>query len=225
MSRRKIEFFVGGIYHIYSRGIEKRSIFLTDSDYYRFLESLYFFNDSEKGIKIARVKKCPGPASAKRKKLVGILCYCLMPNHFHLILTPLNRNDGIPKFMQKLMTGYAMYFNEKYERTGPLFEGRYKATWVNTNAYFSHLTRYIHLNPLNLIQPDWKEEGVKNWKESLAFLKNYKWSSYNSYIENKNYFSILEFSLLRQYLEVEMGESYISFVKEWIPERNAEVRP
>ncbi len=202
--KRKISFSIGYFYHIYNRGVDKRDIFMEDGDYIRFLRILSVFNNMERCRSSYR-----GPSS---QKLVGVLCYCLMPNHFHLILTPLVEN-GIQKFMRKVGTGYAMYFNEKYKRTGSLFENRYKAILIDSDSYFLHLTRYIHLNPVKLLYPDWKERKVK-WGKLEKFLKDYRWSSlpfYLGIIKNSN---ILNSKLIEKHLEVEIGDAYERFIGE-----------
>src|SRR3989344_2030506 len=91
--------------------------------------------------------------------LVSVLAYCLMPNHFHLVLRQKNQ-DGITLFMRKLATAYAMYFNTKYDHSGVLFQCRYKSKHVNTDAYLRWIFSYVHLNPLEIIQPEWKERGI-----------------------------------------------------------------
>lgn len=207
--RRKIEFSVGNFYHIYNRGVEKRDIFLEEKDYYRFLDSLYLFNDENPFT--------GGRSSENREKIVEILAYCLLPNHFHLILTPV-KEGGIVKFMRKLLTGYAMYFNEKYKRTGILFEGRYKAKIIENDTYFCHLTRYIHLNPLKLIFPEWEEKGINDWKKAISFLRDYRWSSLQFYLNNKNFLNLLSEDKIINHLEIKIGNEYLDFLKQWIPE-------
>lgn len=207
---RKVDFSVGYFYHIYNRGVDKRVIFSDESDYFRFIETLYFFND-DKPTDYYHLN-WGGSTSTERDRLVGILCYCLMPNHFHFILTPL-KEKGIQKFMQKISTGYAMYFNEKYKRSGSLFEGRYKAILIDSDGYFTHLTRYIHLNPVKLLYPDWKEKSVK-WKEIEKFLKGYKWSSLPFYLKIKKESNILDTELIKNHLVIKPGEEYERFIGE-----------
>ncbi len=113
-----------------------------------------------------------------------IICYCLMPNHFHFILKQI-RDSGIPLFMKKLGTGYTNYFNQHYERNGALFQGRYKAVLINQNNYFNYLEQYIYLNPLELIEPDWKEKGIKNLEKAKVFLNSYKWTYFKNYRQNE----------------------------------------
>src|SRR3989344_1432783 len=122
MSLRKINFVPGEYYHIYNRGNSKQKIFFDSEDYQRFVDLLYAtnspekfnFSDSLKGISIYN--------KDRGERLVAIGAYCLMPNHFHILLTPLTE-EGLTKFMQKLSTAYVMYFNRKYNHTGGLFEG------------------------------------------------------------------------------------------------------
>jgi len=211
--RRKCDFAEGYFYHIYNRGVDKRGIFLEERDYERFMEYLYFFND-DKPIEYKSL--FGGRGSEERDKLVDVLCFQLMPNHFHLLLSPA-KEKGIIKFMRKLMTGYAMYFNKKYERTGVLFESRYKSKLIETDAYFCHLTRYIHINCLELIFPHWKEKGVDDWKKGLKFLSDYKWSSFIFYTKRINPYNILSEEMILQHLEVGIGDKYVNFVCEWTP--------
>ncbi|MCM8771782.1 MAG: transposase [Candidatus Omnitrophica bacterium] len=209
--KRKVEFVEGCLYHIFNRGVDRRGIFIEESDYERFMEYLYYFNDD----KPKEYKKIGGGRSLEeRDKLVEILCFELLPNHFHLLLTQVKK-DGIIKFMRKVMTGYAMYFNKKYEREGVLFESRYKSKIVETDSYFCHLTRYIHLNCLDLICPDWKEKGIKDWRKIVEFLENYKWSSFIFYTKKINPYNILSEEEIFKRLEIEIGEPYLKFVIDW----------
>lgn len=186
---REIIFVEGGIYHIYNRGVDKRTIFQDNGDYYRFLKLMYLCNGSSpftiRSFSIHSVNRESSPGdvfSADRgDTLVEIFAYCLMPNHFHILIkekTP----GGIPKFMHKLSMGYSKFFNIKYERTGNLFEGKFKAVYVDNDRYFKYLYSYIHLNPIKIIDPPWKEEGIKDLSSSRKFLNNYKFSSYQDYV-------------------------------------------
>jgi len=112
-----------------------------------------------------------------------------MPNHFHLYLIALPKQgfgeiekNNITEFMGKLCTAYAKYFNKKYNRTGSLFEGKFKSVHVEDDIQAKYLFSYIHLNPIKLIQSDWKEIGINNKKEAVDFLNIYKWSSYEDYL-------------------------------------------
>ncbi len=193
------------IYHILNRGVEKRQIFMDKQDYLRFIHNLYELNNQDRvettyhnfrdygnNGKIAKVNKKP------RKPLVDIMAFCLMPNHYHTLLTPRVEN-GIPRFMQKVNMGYSKYFNQKYVRTGTLFQGRYRNILVTNNTHFLHLPFYIHFNPLDLAYPEWRDNKISNPKKALEFLKSYRWSSHLDYLGVKNFPSILN---MRPLMEV-----------------------
>jgi putative transposase len=112
---------------------------------------------------------------------VDICAYVLMPNHFHLLLRE-KADGGISRFMQKLTTGYTMYFNKKNERSGALFQGRFKAKHANDDRYLSYLLAYIHLNPVKLIEPNWKKGGIGDRGKAEQYLKEYSYSSYQDYL-------------------------------------------
>jgi len=153
---RKVQFANGEYYHIYNRGVDKRDVFLDDEDYLRFLTALREFNTTEPiGSLYEKNSKFPeakppylrrGLASGEESDaLVEIVCYCLNPNHFHLILKQL-QEKGISKFMLKVSTGYTMFFNNKYERSGSLFQGVFKAIHIDSNEYLLYLSAYVNGN-------------------------------------------------------------------------------
>jgi putative transposase len=115
-----------------------------------------------------------------REALVDIYAYCLMPNHFHLLIRE-KTDGGISRFMQKLTTAYTMYFNMRYQRTGALFQGTYKASWVGNDRYLLYLISYIHLNPVKLIEPEWKNVGISDKNKVLRYLRSYRYSSFIDY--------------------------------------------
>lgn len=204
---RKIRFVDENIYHIYNRGVEKRKIFLNNKDYFRFIHNLFEFNDEAPAINLYYKKPILKSYEAKphnikiyhkRKLLVEILIFCLMPNHFHLLLKQ-KRENGVSEFMHKLGTGYSMYFNQKYERTGSLFQGTYKAVPISSDAHFIHLPYYIHLNALDLIEPNWRNGEIKNLNKAIKFLENYRWSSYLDYIGKKNFPSVTSRNFLLEF--------------------------
>jgi len=204
------EIIAGSIYHVLSRGVDKRKIFLGNEDYLRFVHDLFEFNDTESVNNLTYFfrKKSKDIASPyilqrerkPRKLLVEILVFCLMPNHYHLLLKP-RSDDSLFKFMKKLNIGYAKYFNEKYERRGALFEGRYKAILVNQDAHFIHIPYYIHLNPLDIKSPEWRDGEIKNYKEAMKFLETYRWSSFLDYIGKKNFPSVTQREFLTEFFE------------------------
>ncbi len=182
---RKVKFVVGEYYHIYNRGADKRTVFTSSKDYERFLAYLSLMNDQERtrltyDLKINEVRPRK-PA----KPLVAIGAYCLMPNHFHLYLTPMV-NDGVSKFMQRVQTGYTMYFNRKYGRTGVLFQGAFKAEYVGHDAYAKYLFSYIHLNPAKLRDRRWKDRRVGELRAFKKYVEQYPYSSLGEYIHKEH---------------------------------------
>src|SRR3990167_10638747 len=191
-------------FHVLNRGVDKRQIFMDEQDYFRFIHDLYEFNDQERIettfrnfrdygsiSKIAKAKK------KDKKPLVDILAFCLMPNHYHLMLSP-RVEKGIPQFMQKVGMGYSKYFNQKYKREGTLFQGRHKHILISDDTHFLHLPFYIHFNPLDLIYPEWRENKISNPKKALEFLKSYRWSSHLDYLGIKNFPSVLNMKPLME---------------------------
>ena len=229
---RNTTFVDNGIYHVFNRGVEKRNIFLDDQDYFRFIHNLFEFNDENPVIntryyfdpKTMNVEsRNLNKANADkhvREKLVEILVFTLMPNHFHLLLRQRKKN-GIQKFMQKVCIGYVMYFNQKYERVGGLFQGRFKAVMAERNEYFQYLPHYIHLNPLGIKA----NSAARSWREEFSFLENYKWSSFPDYIGKKNFPSVTKRDFVLKIFGGEAG--YKRYTSKFLREagRNKEAWP
>lgn len=182
--QRKIAFSTGEYYHIYNRGTDKREIFLDFHDYNRFKALLYVCNGTNPvniNLHLQKGRSFFELFDIERgETLVDIIAYCLMPNHFHLLIRE-KKEGGIAKFLGKLSTGYSMYFNGKNERTGALFEGRFKAKHADSDEYLKYLIAYIHLNPVKIIDPAWKESGISDRLAAQEYLRTYGWSSYPEY--------------------------------------------
>ncbi len=194
-----------GFYHIYNRGVEKRDIFLDNQDYKVFLYFLkrYLTNP------LAPSKLFKPNWKFNLFDKLNLVAYCLMPNHFHLLLKQFTK-EAITEFMRALSNSYVRYFNQKYKRVGPLFQGKYKGVLVESEPQLLHLTRYIHLNPLEL-QPQTKLNLGK-------ILKNYPYSSYKEYLgQRKTEWihpeEILDFFKTAQKNEVYNLFSYRGFVE------------
>lgn len=186
-------FAIGEKYHIYNRGTEKRKIFLDKYDYQRFLFILNSFNNENRGYNISRDLSVKDEEKRKawktQKPLVKIEDYCLMPNHYHLIVEQLE-DGGISKFLQKVMTGYTMYFNKKYKRNGALFQGKTKSKHIDTEAYYLQMKIYLNLNPVGLFDKNWKKRGkVRSVKDTMNFLNKYNWCSCRNYKNYEKYIS------------------------------------
>jgi len=208
MANRKISFINDNYYHIYNRGIDKRIIFENDHDFKRFQESLRLFN-SPNSIWLADANQ--KTEVKPQDRLVDIVCYCLMPNHFHLLLKQ-RVDSGIPNFMRKLGTGYSLYFNMRKERSGSLFQGTYKAKLVTDDNYLTHLSRYIHMNPVELVDSNWKVAGIKNKRTAFDFLDKFQWSSYPDFISEVSG-KIISRSILH---EMFTPSSYKKFIESWL---------
>ena len=145
-----------------------------------------------------------------------------MPNHFHLIIRE-KEIGGISKFMQKLITGYTMYFNQLNERSGSLFQGKFKASHIDNDRYLSYLISYVHLNPIKIIDPEWKERGIRNKKSAEKFLDNYKYSSFVDYCGVNRYEkSILSMDTLPKYQDT--SDYFRATVSDWL-DYPSEVEP
>ncbi len=183
--------------HALNRGVDKRDIFMDDHDRRRFAYGLMIFND-EKAIDMAALKIKGLPMSfsiesgAKRKRLVDIHGWCLMRNHYHLLLSPRVEN-GISLFLQKLNIGYVKYFNDRHQRQGTLYQGRTKQVTIARDAHFLHILNYIHLNPLDFHKgsSEWRERSIGDMSGALAHLQKYRWSSYADYCGAENFPAIV----------------------------------
>ena len=178
MSIRRVPLVAGEFFHVYNRGNSKQEIFLDKEDYERFVKLLYLCN-SEYNINFRNdiVKKHIDAFDFERGKLIVHMgAWVLMPNHFHILIHE-KTDKGITKYMLKLMTAYTMYFNKKYKRTGKLYEGTFKSTYVDTDRYLRYLYSYIHLNPVKLIDKNWKINKRRKAKALLDFAFSYPYSS------------------------------------------------
>jgi len=182
---RKISFVQGEYYHVYNRGVDKRIIFHNNYDYNRFMLLLHVLN-TNKNLKIRNLLRENSFNELLKTKnddpIVAIGAYCLMPNHFHLLITPLVKN-GISKFMLKLLTSYSMYFNIKNKRSGTLFQGVFKSQHLNTDEYLRYIYSYIHMNSAKLKDKNWRDYGYKNLNSLREFILNYKYSSMGEYFK------------------------------------------
>jgi putative transposase len=221
---RKDPFITGEYYHVYNRGIDKRVIFKLKKDYERFMMLLYIAN-SNNSFRLDDLlnKKCQTFDEIlvldKGEPLVSIGAWCLMTNHFHLLVRQ-EMDEGITKFMKKLGTGYSMFFNIKYQRTGGLFGGPFKSKLIGTDDnYMRHLFGYIHINPLEIKFPGWQDEINKSLigvnKNMTRFLENYRYSSYLDYTgETRIEKNIIKTENFPDYFE--SARSFEEFIKSYL---------
>lgn len=167
MPYRTTPLVIDQIYHVFNRGVAKLPIFTNRRDYNRFLETIYYYQFQGPKPQFSQLNRFKDFNFEKNKKIVEILCYCLMPNHYHLLIKQLQDN-GISEFINKTSNSYTKYFNTKHNRIGPLLQGQFKAVRIEYDEQLMHVSRYIHLNPIaSFIVKD---------------LKEYHWSSYLAYI-------------------------------------------
>lgn len=194
-------------YHVYNRGNNKQKIFYDPTDYQRFLDltNYYRFVDLP-GSYSNLLKQKPSVQSdifdslmINNYKLVEIICFCLMPNHYHLLLKQ-NRENGISLYLSKLQNSYTRFFNKKNKRVGALLQGRFKAVKIESKEQLLHLSRYVHLNP-------YSSGVVKTEKE----LKSYLWSSLPEYLINRS--GICKKEIIVS--EFEKAEEYGRFVLDY----------
>ncbi|MFZ2555871.1 MAG: transposase [Minisyncoccia bacterium] len=182
------------LYHVLNRGVDKRTIFNTNGDHARFVHDLYEFNDEKAAPDAFRRNMWDfvSPTSDTRKRLVDIHGWCLMKNHYHLLLSE-HREGGITKFIRKLNIGYAKYYNDIHQRSGTLFQGRTKKILIENESHFLHILHYIHLNPLDFLpgHEKWRSGNIPNTIAAIRYLDEYRWSSFNDYRGEKNFPSIL----------------------------------
>lgn len=235
---RNITFSFGEYYHIYSRGVDKRKIFLNKRDYDRFVKLLYLANSDESFVfsEVFGKKGQKGLDEVKKgKEIVSIGAWCLMPNHFHILIkenhevgpcaSSKNERSGISLFMQKLLTGYSMYFNTKCHRKGTLFEGKFRARHLDYDQDLKYQFTYTHLNPIGIIDSGWKEKYIEDKKKAKDFLDSYEYSSYLDYSGvDRPEGKILNRSAFPEYFETVVD--FQEMVDEWINfEEDLEVGP
>lgn len=146
MPYRVTPFINQSFYHIFNRGVNKQAIFLTDRNHQRFLETLQYYQFSGPKPRFSTHKRFKVKDFSNNPKIVEIICYCLMPNHFHILLRQL-RDGGVSEFVSKVSNSYTKYLNTKHNRSGPLLQGEFKAVSIETDEQLLHVSRYIHLNP------------------------------------------------------------------------------
>ncbi len=230
MSHRKFNFAPGEYYHLYNRGVDKRSIFNDVHDRNRLAYLLYLANgdvkfDFQKIFRESSIAEIF--ALDVGEPLVNICAWVFMDNHFHILVKEI-KEGGVSKFMQNLCGAYSKYFNTKHKRTGALFEGRFKAIHANTDIYLKYLFSYIHLNPVKMIEGeiDWKRIGISDLPRAKKFLEHYAYSSLIDFLkpESRLYDSILNKNASPEYfpkpgLVWKESLEWLSFVAVGIPQK------
>lgn len=188
------EFAENCYYHIFNRGVEKRNIFLDNQDYTIFLYYLFVYL-TPLGEVLTKYPQLFTRLQVKNLSTeIELISYCLMPNHFHLLLRQKSR-DAISKLMKQLTNAYTFYFNQKYKRVGGLVQGRFKSVIVLTDELLVHISRYIHLNPM-----------VAGLVENL---ETYQWSSYLDYTAKPSRLTCAKDVILSYFPSVNAHEEFV----------------
>ena len=211
----------GDMFHILNRGVEKREIFYNESDYLRFAHGLYDFNDTNYASPYPQRCKSRGIGHAMsngimrtRKELVDLFCWALLPNHSHnLVQEKIDRGASV--FSKKIFGGYTKYINEKHERSGVLFQGRSKIIRIERDPHFLYLPFYIMGNPIELIEPNWKEVGIKDLGKVVSFLEDYRWSSFPDIIGKDNFPLLINKNLFYEIFQTNESKFKKDFI-EWL---------
>lgn len=221
---RTFDFSLGSYYHIYNRGVDKRIIFLDKQDHERFVKLLYICNSKNRfdfDNTFSKDQRRDLKEIDRGQQLVAIGAWCLMPNHFHLLLKenledrPPSGGSGISLFMKKLLTAYSMYFNNKYFRRGALFEGNFKAKHLDYDQYLKYQYTYIHLNPIGIIDKGWKKKEIADKIKAKKFLSEYKYSSYKDCVgEEREEDVILDKNTFPEYFSTRID--FEDMIDEWI---------
>ena len=182
MAYRRVEFSHNEWYDCYTRSIDKRTVFNSAEDYERFLQALYICNGSSTPRRGTLYRPSHGDFFTLKcgKPLVAVAAYCIMPNHFHLLLREIT-DDGISAFMQKLGTSFSMYFNVKHNHVGNVFVKPFRSIHIDEDSYLQRVAQYIHLNPAELFEREWKKGLVKNIRSLETELRHYRYSSLKDY--------------------------------------------
>jgi len=214
----KADFQEGEFYHVYTRGVDQRDVFLEPAEKERFYQSMYLFNDkhyAHRGTgsldKLLRLCFIETTGYDERDCFVDIVTFNLMTNHFHFVLVPLVEN-GVSLFMHKLLMGYSKSFNIKHSRRGSLFE-TYQAKHIDSQAYLDHLIIYAHLNGLDLFGLPWREGLVDDWDLALKKLDEHPYSGHHLAMGRTQKLPVVNEKYLKDFYRDQ--KDYQEHIKSW----------
>jgi len=191
-------------YHLFNRSVARVPIFTSKQEFTRVIELLNYYQYDNCPVPFSKLKRLNremqsgiwGSLEKNGQKLIDLICYCLMPNHFHLLVKQ-DQDQGITHFLRIFQNSYAKYFNTKNNRSGPLFQSRFKAVLIENDSQLLHVSRYIHLNPYTSLLIKKKED-----------LLDYPWSSFVEYLGRSFQFCQTEMILGH----FKNGKTYLDFV-------------
>jgi len=202
-TKRSLVFTNEYVYHVFNRGIESRTIFTDQREYVRFLNTVEYYHYASTPLSYSkfllqtiqnRNKILENLLSTKMH--ITLLAYCLLPNHFHFLIRQ-NIDNGISTFVSNISDSYTRFFNIKHDREGPLFQGTFKAVFIEDEDQLIHVSRYIHINP------------VISSKTSIQNLSSYQWSSYPAYIQHIDENRVDTSIILSQFSSKQSYESFV----------------
>lgn|SRR3989338_2185550 len=208
----------GEYYHVFNRGVKKEPIFEDHNDFRRFYQSLYLFNNANferpgrREIDRETILAAHEAYLYDRDPYVKILSFCLIPNHFHLMIQQV-KEGGAAKFFHKLLKGFAQYFNRRHGQSGHVFEGAYEAVHIANEAHFIHVPRYIHLNALDMTNLDWRNGKIADWQAADTYLDSYQWSSHSLYKSGNQELPVVDEETASQFFK--NSNEYKKFLKSW----------
>lgn len=225
---RKEKFSPGEYYHIYNRTILKVPEFKNIRNAKKLAQTFLLGNSTTSGQAFEYLRNTQNSNIEKAleiaksgEKLVDILCYSIMPNHYHILLKE-RRENGVTSFIRRCNTSIAKYINIKNDRLGSLFESNFKSKHINSNEYLLHLSVYIHLNPLDFLSSkEWRFNRLKNWKQEKEKLLKYSWSSLKYFLDKNFQDDIISGT------EIILGQfknrsEYEEFLRDWAMENLSE---
>jgi putative transposase len=200
----------GEYYHVYNRAMHKSALFQTHTDWARFLFGVLYFQSPTLFPQAGRLVKTFTEhegfivseldfKNVLTGKTIELVSFCIMPNHFHLILRELVEG-GIAQYMQRVELAYTKYFNTKFSRSGHVFQGPYKTVHIQDNEQLTYLSTYIHRNPREL----------KTWKGREA---DYPWSSYQDYVKENRWGGLLAPEIILDQFEGSKRSNYADFAR------------
>lgn len=221
---RKEKFVPGEYYHIYNRTLFNIPIFKNNGDCERLMQAFLLANSTQasRAFQFLRDNKNASIEDALKisrsgEKLVDVICYAIMPDHYHLLLRE-KLEQGTTSFVHRCNISIAKYINTKTDRRGPLFESLFKSKHVTTNDYLLHLSLYIHLNPLDFLAgKQWREHKIKSWNQIRNNLINYPYSSLKTFLDTNYEDKIISGTEIIT-IQFKNTKEYESFLRDWSEE-------
>lgn len=204
---------IGDLKHVVNRGVQKNEIFRDEDDYYRFVGNLYRLNNKEGALRVDGKKLFENPPPQNR--LVEILKWGTIPNHYHLFLYEVV-DGGVTEFTKRIGNAYTKYINIKYKQSGYVFQNSAKIISVEKSSHFLYIPFYVDLNPLDVLCPGWRQ-GNLDPQRALDLLKGYKWSSFNDYFGDSKFSFVTNKRLFFDLFDTN-AKDYIEELKEFIRE-------